>query len=163
MKVVFVEIDRCIACLNCMRVCSFRQQQTYHCQTSNIFVNVDMDQRKIYAGICMQCETALCMKVCPTAAIKRDPATQALFVDKSACVGCAMCVTVCPFGNVHLDEVRRIATKCDLCSGNPKCVQVCMAKALHFGSLTELAELKNSKGGLRVAVRALCAVEGTAE
>ncbi len=160
MKVVFVEIDRCIACLNCMRVCTFRADQVHHCQTSNIFINVDMDRRRIFAGVCLQCEAALCMKICPTAAIRRDADTGALVVAQHLCIGCGMCVTVCPFGNMQLDAVRRVATKCDLCGGRPRCVQVCMARALHFGSLAEVAASRRGRGGPRLFVRALSLEEG---
>lgn len=163
MNVVFVEIDRCIACLNCMRVCSFRRDAVHHCQSPRIFVNVDMDQRKIFAGICQQCEAAPCMRICPTGALKRDLVTNAVVVDRNLCICCAMCVMACPFGNVELDEAQRVATKCDLCFGAPKCVQVCMARALHYGSIDELAELKRRRGGLRLAVRAISINEDAGE
>ena len=161
MNVVFVEIDRCIACLNCMRVCSFRRDEIHHCQSPNILVNVDMDKRRIFAAICLQCETALCMQVCPTGALKRDPLTQAVVVDRTACIACAMCVIACPFGNMDLDRINRVATKCDLCGGKPKCVQVCMAKALHYGSIEELVQMKKRREGLRLAVRAMSGCEDT--
>jgi carbon-monoxide dehydrogenase iron sulfur subunit len=155
MKVVFVDVDRCIACLNCVRACSFQQEAIGGCVDPNIFVHVDLEQRRIFTNTCLQCRTALCMKVCPARALSRDPRTQAIVVNKDLCIGCAMCVSVCPFGSVHLDEVRRVASKCDLCSGRPRCVQVCMAKALHYGSINQLAELKRRRKDLRLVVRAV--------
>jgi Fe-S-cluster-containing dehydrogenase component len=121
----------------------------------NIFVSVDMERRRIYTGTCLQCETALCMEVCPVNAIKRDPETSAVVVDKETCLGCGMCVTACPFGYMQLDDSLQKATKCDLCGGNPKCVQMCMAKALHFGSINSLAELKRKQSDLRLGIRAM--------
>jgi len=155
MKVVFVELDRCIACLSCERACLFQQAELKKGDSPNIFVNVDMDRRRIFTGTCLQCETALCMEVCPVSALTRDPETEAVVVDKEKCLGCGMCVTACPFGYMHLDESLRKATKCDLCGGNPKCVQMCMARALHFGGINSLAELKRKQTDLRLGLRAV--------
>ena len=58
------------------------------------------------------------------------------------CVGCGMCIIACPFGNIHMEPRIRVAAKCDLCGGRPECVQVCMAQALCYGDLNDLAEEK---------------------
>jgi carbon-monoxide dehydrogenase iron sulfur subunit len=160
MNVVYVELDRCIACLSCERACQFYQAEQDSGWSPNIFVHVDMERRRIHTGTCLQCETALCMVVCPTNAITRDPDTSAVLVDKENCLGCGMCIAACPFGYMHLDDSRRRATKCDLCGGNPKCVQMCMAKALHFGSINSLAEHKRMQTDLRLGLRAVPVVKG---
>jgi carbon-monoxide dehydrogenase iron sulfur subunit len=155
MNVVYVELDRCIACLSCERACLFQQAARNMGWSPNIFIRVDMERRRIYAGTCLQCETALCLEACPVNAIKRDPETTAVVVDDVICLGCGMCVAACPFGYMHLDDSFRKATKCDLCGGNPKCVQMCMAKALHFGSINSLAERKRKQTDLRLGLRAV--------
>ena len=155
MNVVYVELDRCIACLSCQQACQFQQSGKNNGCSPNIFVRVDMERRKIYIGTCLQCETPACLEVCPVNGIQRDPETGAVIVDKDLCLGCGMCVAACPFGYMHLDETIQAATKCDLCGGNPKCVQVCMANALHFGSINELAELKRKQTDLRLGIRAI--------
>ena len=114
-----------------------------------------MEKRRIYAGTCLQCETALCMQVCPVNALTRDTQTQAVIVDKKMCIGCGMCVVACPFGYMQLDDSIRRATKCDLCGGNPKCVQVCMARALLFGSINAVAARKRAQVDLRLGVHAV--------
>jgi len=114
-----------------------------------------MDRRRIYAGTCLQCETALCLEVCPVNAITRDPKTSAVVVDREICLGCGMCVSACPFGYMHMDDALGKATKCDLCGGTPKCVQMCMAGALHFGSINSLAEHKRKQTDLRLGLRAV--------
>ncbi|MFH0996041.1 MAG: 4Fe-4S dicluster domain-containing protein [Pseudomonadota bacterium] len=155
MNVVYIEIDRCIACLSCERVCFFYQADAHNGHAANIFVHVDMDLRRIFTVTCRQCEVAMCMKVCPSGALSRDAATHAVVVDKSRCMGCGMCVAACPFGSVQIDGMQRVATKCDLCGGHPRCVDVCMAKALHFGSIKELAELKRKRTDSRFGLRAV--------
>ena len=155
MDVVYVELDRCIACSNCEHACRFHQTGLKKGGASNIFVSVDMERRRIYTGTCLQCETALCKQVCPVDALMRDTKTQAVTIDKEMCIGCGMCVVACPFGYMQLDDSIRRATKCDLCSGNPKCVQVCMARALHFGSINSVAARKRARVDLRLGVHAV--------
>ncbi len=159
MNVVYVELDRCIACLSCEKACLFQQASQNLGWSPNIFVRVDMDRRRIYAGTCLQCETALCLEVCPVSAISRDPQTSAVIVDRKTCLGCGMCVAACPFGYMQLEESSGKATKCDLCGGTPKCVQMCMARALHFGSMNSLAERKREKVDLRIGLRAVPVVK----
>jgi len=160
MNVVYVELDRCIACMNCERACQFQQAEQDSGWSPNIFVHVNMERRQIHAGTCLQCETALCMEVCPTNAITRDPQTNAVVVDRENCLGCGMCVAACPFGYMNLDDSIHKATKCDLCGGDPKCVQMCMANALHFGSINALAEQKRNRIDLRLGLRAVPVVKG---
>lgn len=153
-QVVYVELDRCIACLSCERACLFQRSGQKGSWNPNIFVSVDIERRQIRAGTCLQCDTALCMQVCPASAISRDPETTAVVVDDQICLGCGMCVAACPFGYMLLDDALRTATKCDLCGGNPKCVQMCMAKALHFESMNNLAERRRKQAELRLGLRA---------
>ncbi len=145
MKVVFVEQDRCLACRNCERVCSFQDSGGFKRENANIWVHIDLDERTIFTMTCHQCETAACLEICPTAAIQRDPVTHAVAVNETACVGCRMCVNACPFGCIHFEGLRRIAAKCNLCDGDPKCVHNCMAGALHFGDINDLADIKRKK------------------
>lgn len=145
MKVVYVDVSRCLGCMSCQRICTFQQARKCNGRSPSIWVSVDMDRRKIFTSTCLQCHTAWCLKACPTGALARDPETQAVVVNERVCVGCGMCVIACPFGNIQMDPGIRIATKCDLCGGHPECVQVCMAQALHFGDLNELAEIKRKQ------------------
>ena len=157
MNVVFVDLDRCIACLSCECACLFQQAERNRGKDwrPNIFVTVDIERRRIYAGTCLQCETAVCIEVCPVSALTRDPETAAVIVDKAVCIGCGMCVMACPFGYMQLDESHHRVTKCDLCGGHPRCVQMCMAGALHFGSIDSLAERKRKQTDIRLDLRAV--------
>ncbi len=139
MKVVYAESDRCLGCRNCERVCAFQKGGGFKMKDTNIWVRVDMEKRTISVTTCLQCERALCQEACPTAAIRRHGRTRAVVVDESLCLGCKVCVTACPFGCIHFNEVKRVAVKCDLCQGDPRCVKHCMAKALHYGNINELA------------------------
>ncbi|MEN8246972.1 MAG: 4Fe-4S dicluster domain-containing protein [Thermodesulfobacteriota bacterium] len=155
MKIVYVELDRCIACHNCERACLFHKAEQRAGSTANIFVSVDMEQRRIFAGTCRQCDAALCMDVCPVNALTRDPLTSAVVVDKQTCISCGMCIIACPYGYMSLDGSSHMATKCDLCGGDPRCVQMCMADALHFDSIQSLAKQRKQNPDMQVGLRAV--------
>ncbi|MDX2500614.1 MAG: hypothetical protein QNL14_08905, partial [Deltaproteobacteria bacterium] len=69
MKVVFVKPDRCLGCRSCEQVCSFHDTGGFKRGDTKIWVHIDLDQRSIATMTCQQCETALCLEVCPTAAL----------------------------------------------------------------------------------------------
>lgn len=104
-----------------------------------------MEERTFFTLTCQQCDTAPCMNVCPSSALKRDALTGAIIVDEALCIGCKMCVSACPFGCIYFAPGLKFAVKCNLCNGDPKCVQNCMAGALHYADINTLAERKRHK------------------
>ncbi|MBA4422547.1 MAG: hypothetical protein C0390_05510 [Syntrophus sp. (in: bacteria)] len=72
------------------------------------------------------------MNICPTGALYRKETDGMVLVHDDVCIGCSMCVSVCPAGAVTLDPVDGTATKCDLCGGEPRCVAYCPAKVLRL-------------------------------
>lgn len=149
-KVIFIEHNRCLACRNCERVCSFQETGGFRREYSSIWVHFNPLKRTIFTVTCLQCETAACLEICPASAIKRDGQTHAVVVDETLCVGCKMCIDACPFGCIHFDNERGLAAKCNLCNGDPQCVKNCMAAALHYGDINELAEIKRERTRLTI-------------
>ncbi len=94
------------------------------------------------------------MNICPTGALYREQRDGMVLVRTDVCIGCAMCVSVCPAGAMTLDPVDGRASKCDLCGGEPRCVAYCPAKVLR---LTD-ADLVSRKR-MRTFARSLAAVE----
>lgn len=88
-----------------------------------------------FALQCRHCEEAPCLEACITGAMQRDRRTEAVLCDEEKCVGCWMCIMVCPFGVIKRDlESKKVASKCDLCLGEemPVCVRNCPNEALTF-------------------------------
>jgi Fe-S-cluster-containing hydrogenase component 2 len=127
-KILMISPNKCIDCGTCESVCD------------NDAVNVitlETDEKTYSVSImCMQCDDAACLEICPTGALSRD-GTDTVVVDANKCVGCRMCVGACPFGNIQYSSRKKRIMKCDLCDGSPECVKYCPTRALEFVSGTE--------------------------
>ncbi len=140
-KVLQVDMEKCTGCRTCEAVCSLRNTGRADPARSRIKV-IRYEKRGEYHNyipmVCQQCSTPLCMEACPTNAISRDLGTGALLVDEKACVGCRVCNMVCPVGGVSVDPVTEVASKCDLCGGDPECVKYCDAEAIRYVPMSKL-------------------------
>jgi carbon-monoxide dehydrogenase iron sulfur subunit len=53
-------------------------------------------------------------------------------LDVSKCNKCYLCLEACPYGGLSLPAEKEHPIKCDLCGGEPKCVDYCPTAALSF-------------------------------
>ncbi|MGB9854413.1 MAG: 4Fe-4S dicluster domain-containing protein [Candidatus Bathyarchaeales archaeon] len=75
--------------------------------------------------LCFQCEDYPCVNVCPTNALSINGETGAVNVDVSKCSACGLCINICPGKVPHMHPKKNHIVICDLCDGNPKCVEAC--------------------------------------
>jgi carbon-monoxide dehydrogenase iron sulfur subunit len=129
-KTLAIDPDKCTSCRLCELVCSERAVGAYRPSRSHMQVAIYADDAIYIPMVCMQCHDAPCMAVCPSGALVRDPDTHAVLVLEERCVGCRMCALACPFGAINYWDGK--ARKCDLCGGDPQCVQVCAPRALRY-------------------------------
>jgi carbon-monoxide dehydrogenase iron sulfur subunit len=149
---ILINPERCVGCHTCELACA-----AAHTGAGSIIGAVlagerlhrrnrvvQVDTVKISTQ-CRQCEDAPCVRVCPTKATYRTETYTA--VDQRLCIGCRLCVMVCPFGAIHVatTEVggreKAAAFKCDLCVDlptGPACVAACPTKALSLRYPTEV-------------------------
>ncbi|MEK6680701.1 MAG: 4Fe-4S dicluster domain-containing protein [Nitrospirota bacterium] len=82
--------------------------------------------------LCHNCEEAPCMSACMTGTRRRLPETGWVETDYNRCVGCWMCVMVCPFGAIIRSEEEHLARKCDGCTSykTAPCVAACKPGAI---------------------------------
>ncbi|PKK84336.1 MAG: 4Fe-4S ferredoxin [candidate division Zixibacteria bacterium HGW-Zixibacteria-1] len=109
--------------------------------------------------MCNHCDNPPCVRVCPTQSTwRRDDGI--VMMDMHRCIGCRYCVAACPYGsrsfnwrdprpfikNLNLEfptRSRGVVEKCNFCAERlatglqPKCVEACQEKALHFGDLED--------------------------
>lgn len=135
MKKLFVTPHRCIGCRACEIACSFVHSKTP--------MNPALTRVRAYTFtptvssvvLCLQCDDAACIRVCPTNALPRDPVTGVVYTDSNKCVKCMMCTVACPFGNIHLDRQANEIVKCDTCAGDPACAKFCPSRALEWAEI----------------------------
>jgi Fe-S-cluster-containing hydrogenase component 2 len=87
--------------------------------------------------VCQQCHDPFCIEVCVMGAISWNEQIGALVINENLCMGCKTCLIACPFGGTLYHPKKEFAVKCDLCGGNPACVEVCLYGALEFLSPEE--------------------------
>ena len=83
--------------------------------------------------------------------ISKDEKSEKVEIDQTRCVGCSMCIMVCPFAAISSqagigEKSLALALKCDLCPDrdSPACVDSCPSKALSFETRSEF-EKKHAK------------------
>lgn len=141
-KVLFVDPEKCTGCKVCEFICSLHHENEINPIKSRIQV-ISWEREGIEVPmVCQQCEDPPCEAACPTHAIYRDPQTGAMLIKEEACIGCRMCINVCPFGGSSIHPDTRKVIKCDLCQGEPECVEFCATKALEYITVSKAVLLR---------------------
>ncbi len=143
-KVLVMDYQKCVGCLTCVQACSVKQAGVINCLLSRVQVV------KLQMGIanipltCAQCVSAPCAELCPIKAIHRDELLGRLIINYEACIGCRMCMTVCPFACMSFNSEERRVFKCELCDGDPTCVKFCQHDALQYVEASEQETTKRT-------------------
>ncbi len=153
-KVLVLDPEKCTGCMSCVLMCSFSHEKAFSVSRARIRVLWLEELALHLPTMCMHCSTPLCEEVCPSGAISKDPETGATVFDHTVCVGCKMCMMVCPFGAPVFDTKRMAMICCDLCGGDPACVKTCAFEALQFLDLEE-AVVRRRREALAKVSRAL--------
>lgn len=134
---MLVDEKVCSGCRSCEMACSFAHQGVFSETEARIRVEKDEAAGRDIPRVCRQCGNARCVKSCPEGALSRDPATKAVRLNQDLCVRCLTCVEACPFGSIHVHPQSGFPMFCDLCGGDPACVERCATGALRFGRAGE--------------------------
>jgi Fe-S-cluster-containing hydrogenase component 2 len=143
--------EKCSGCRRCEIACSLHHEGKIWPEASRIRIFMFVPGVEI-PQLCYQCEDYPCVKACPVDALSVNSRTGAVNVDVSKCTECGLCVKACP-GKVpcsHPKENHIII--CDLCDGQPKCVEACQE-----GRWNTLALIPKEK---KVSYRALAKTPG---
>lgn len=157
MKRIYIREEVCIGCRLCEIHCLVQ-----HSKSKKIIkafkeefpralprILVEEQDYLSFALQCRHCDEAPCLAACPTGAMYRHGETGAVLCNENKCVGCWMCIMVCPFGVIKRDvEGRKVASKCDLCLGEeiPVCVAHCPNEALLFEERENLEQAYEKVG-----------------
>ncbi len=149
--IIVADEKLCGGCRRCEIVCSL-SKHPFRVRTESALLKLDrLRFEHMFNNFspnwkpdtCQQClpknGTTPCVEVCPTGACHIEQKTGAIIISHDVCIGCGSCITECPYrmniiDNLFLTEnaPEGRASKCNLCSGKPACVQECPAGALKF-------------------------------
>ena len=132
LKALRMDSDTCTGCHQCEMMCSYGKVGAFTPAKSVMDVALYNGGAVNIPSTCTQCEEAWCMVVCPVEAITINPTTGAKEISAEVCVGCKVCSIACPYGAINYDADSGVGTKCDLCGGEPMCVEACPTPALAF-------------------------------
>jgi carbon-monoxide dehydrogenase iron sulfur subunit len=145
MKEITIDISKCTGCKSCEIAC-----RVEHSLSKNLFTAISEDklpQKRVFVetnGInkipiqCRNCEDSPCITACMTGAMHKDSRGIAI-CDEYKCIGCFMCIMVCPFGVINISRYEKKVLKCDRCPDRdiPACVNACPTGAIKYEEVDE--------------------------
>ena len=176
-----VDLDLCVGCQACAVACRARNASAGSPSPSLDLTELDAagiwfnrvhtfevagedTSRVIHLPrMCLHCEDAACVTVCPSGASQKRAEDGIVWVDESRCIGCKLCSWACPYGAREFDPAAGVMRKCALCmdriydaklppqSRVPACIATCPASARLFGDLgdprSEASRQLRERGG----------------
>ncbi|MFP4180326.1 MAG: 4Fe-4S dicluster domain-containing protein [Spirochaetaceae bacterium] len=130
-KVLLLQPESCIDCHSCELACSLKHHGVFSRALSRIAV-FETPLKFSVPLTCLQCEDPACAAVCVVNALKKNVQTGVVEYDKNKCIGCRMCVSACPFGNITYYRAEKTVLKCDVCEGEPECAAFCPTDAIQW-------------------------------
>ena len=131
MEIIF-DSSKCIGCLYCEMICSFRHKGVFRRDGSLIRIATNEKSILHDAFFCAHCHTPVCAALCQLNCISVNDETGLVSVDTEQCTGCGLCISGCPRGGMFIDQESAVAMNCDLCQGNPACIVFCPSGALQY-------------------------------
>jgi carbon-monoxide dehydrogenase iron sulfur subunit len=145
MKLVKINEDNCVYCHLCEVACktehSISKDIIKAVKKENVLSRCTAEFNYPYSAsiMCRHCDDAPCIFACQNGSMHRDERGYVV-VNQDTCVGCWMCVMVCPYGVIKQGKNNNdwdLSVKCDMCPdrGIPACVEACPNEALTFEEL----------------------------
>mgnify|MGYP001024339984 FL=1 len=118
------DLAKCSGCRKCEIACSLFHENRIWPEASRIRVFMLVPGAD-FPHFCAQCEDYPCVQSCPVNALSISKKTGAVLVNAEACIACGKCIDACPGRIPHMHSEGKHILICDLCNGDPQCVQVC--------------------------------------
>jgi carbon-monoxide dehydrogenase iron sulfur subunit len=141
MKRIFIREEFCIGCRLCEIHCLVAHSSSkdiikvFKKEKPRPISRIIVEQKgyNSFSLQCRHCDKPYCLEACMSGALYRDEKSGAILQDKEKCVGCWMCIMVCPYGVIKREiNNKKVSSKCDLCIDRemPICVERCPNQAL---------------------------------
>ena len=139
MKQLYYEVKKCLACKSCEVACALA-----HSVSGDLFKlfgeeKLSLPRKKVlsfkgsnYPISCRHCKEPKCVDACMAAALAYDPKSGMVEHIEERCVGCWMCVMVCPYAAIRPNIKTKVPVRCDKCKDKdePACVKACPTQAI---------------------------------
>jgi len=162
--VVTVNVEKCLGCRSCEIACALvhsksgvLEEAVEESPKPQRMVSVEAAGEFGAPIQCRHCEAAPCIEICPTGAIRRVTDEGPVIVEEQMCIGCKLCILICPFGVLRIGPEARAITKCDMCSERlekgelPACVDACPTGALQLVSMEAVTKAKRRSASQKLA------------
>jgi len=153
-----VDIKKCLACKSCELACAVAHSRAVVLEQAiteqprpQKRISVESAEDFAVPIQCRHCENAPCITVCPSSAIHRHNPEDPVLIRADLCIGCKLCMMVCPFGVIELSADGKAVTKCDLCIERtcegqmPACVVSCPTRALQYCDVNDWTKKRRAK------------------
>ena len=131
-KTLVFESKKCIGCRLCEQICTMTHFGVINPLKARIRVFRDDKKQFDFAIYCHQCLDAPCIEACEYDTLSIDSKTDAIYVEEDNCVACGKCIEECPYDAPIMHPSENFILICDLCSGNPECVNICPENAIQY-------------------------------
>ena len=132
MKQILVREALCSGCRACEVACVARHEGRFGTASARIRVFKDESLGVDRPRVCRMCLDPSCVSACPATALATHPITGTVLLDSEQCLCCTACADACPFGVLSVHPSSGLPLFCDLCDGEPACVERCVTGALAY-------------------------------
>jgi len=155
-KQFFVDRRLCMGCKTCQLRCAVERGSVSKNLAAAVREEI-LPRPRVYVHSeggepvtihCRQCEDAPCVEICSTGALCVDEETGVRYIQSERCIGCWMCVMVCPYEVIAPAAEKHAADKCDQCfqMREPACMEACPTGAI---ALLTAEEIEERTAGIR--------------
>jgi anaerobic carbon-monoxide dehydrogenase iron sulfur subunit len=128
-KFIAADLEKCTGCGTCELVCAIKRENVYNPSCSRIKI-LRLYQLANMAIACRLCEKPPCVIACPLDCLVQSEKTGVILVNEEKCDCCGWCIGACPYGAIMVNPEKETVMICDLCGGDPQCVEWCPEEAL---------------------------------
>ena len=160
--VMVFDLRRCDGCGDCIKGCQTEHHLPESAEWIKVYEMHDTQDKPYFMPVlCMECQDAPCVRVCPVQATYHRP-DGVVVVDEQICIGCRMCMAACPYGarvfnwdrqtgispdlyddrpEFTVPQRQGTVGKCTMCVHHleadkfPACIESCSMNAIYVGNL----------------------------
>jgi carbon-monoxide dehydrogenase iron sulfur subunit len=149
MKQLYYNVKKCLGCKSCEIACALghsASKELFKALKEEVLSlprkNILYHKGRNYPVSCRHCKDPKCVDACMAYALTYDKETGMVLHDESRCVGCWMCVMVCPYGAIRTNIKKKMPLRCDKCKDKdqPSCVKACPTGAVIWQEEVEVTK-----------------------